>query len=76
VQQKLNLILPGLRVIQVQNQFYEVFYHKLLKEISRDSIRVGIGYDFQLLDLVPHSDFDEPVQFVVTETQLLRCRNV
>ncbi|HJO58415.1 MAG TPA: 5-formyltetrahydrofolate cyclo-ligase [Nitrospinaceae bacterium] len=52
------------------------YYDKLLKEISRDSIRVGIGYDFQLLGLVPHSDFDEPVQFVVTETQLLRCRNV
>lgn len=52
------------------------YYDKLLKEMSRDVIRIGIGYDFQILDSAPHSDLDEPVQFVVTETKTLRCRSV
>ena len=48
------------------------YYDKLLKEMPKNVIRIGIGFDFQILGQVPRSDFDEPVQFLVTETRTLR----
>ena len=52
------------------------YYDKLFKGLSRDVIQVGVGYDFQVLDSVPHSDLDESVHVVITETKTLRCRSV
>ena len=51
-------------------------YDKLFKNISNDVTRVAIGYDFQIIESVPHSDFDESVHFIVTETKTLRCQSI
>ena len=50
-------------------------YDKLFKNISNDVTRVAVGYDFQIIVSVPHSDFDESVHFIVTETKTLRCQS-
>ena len=50
-------------------------YDKLFKNISKDVTRVAVGYDFQIIESVPHSDFDESVHFIVTETKTLRCQS-
>ena len=52
------------------------FPEMMKKELSRDVTRVGVAYDFQVLDLVPHTGLDKSVQFVITETKILRCRNI
>lgn len=46
------------------------FYDATLRK-SPSAIRVGIGYDFQLVSEVPVEDCDEPVDFVITPTQKL-----
>ena len=51
-------------------------YDKLFKSISNDVTRVAVGYDFQIIESVPHSDFDESVHFIVTETKTLRCQSM
>jgi 5-formyltetrahydrofolate cyclo-ligase len=51
-------------------------YDKLFKNISNDVMRVAVGYDFQIIESVPHSDFDESVHFIVTETKTLRCQSM
>ena len=51
-------------------------YDKLFKNISNDVMRVAIGYDFQILESVPCSNFDESVHFIVTETKTLRCQSM
>ena len=51
-------------------------YDKLFKNISNDVTRVAIGYDFQILESVPCSNFDESVHFIVTETKTLRCQSM
>ena len=48
------------------------YYDKLFKKLPKNVSRVGVGYDFQILDFVPHSEFDEPVQYVVTENNTLK----
>lgn len=46
------------------------FYDATLRK-SPLAVRVGIGYDFQLLSEIPVEACDEPVDFVITPTQKL-----
>jgi 5-formyltetrahydrofolate cyclo-ligase len=71
------VIVPGLAFDNVGNRigYGAGFYDKFFKKISSSVIRVAVSYDFQLLNLVPHSDLDEPVHFLITETKALRCLN-
>ena len=39
--------------------------------MSPSAVRVGIGYDFQLISEIPVESCDEPVDFVITPTQKL-----
>ena len=72
------VITPGLAFDVCGNRigYGRGYYDKLFKELSRDVTRVGVAYDFQVLDLVPHTGLDKSVQFVITETKILRCRNI
>ena len=49
------------------------YYDRLLQQIPAQAVRIGIGFDFQVRDSVPQTDFDVPVQIVVTETKSLMC---
>jgi 5-formyltetrahydrofolate cyclo-ligase len=72
------VIAPGLAFDVYGNRmgYGGGYYDKLLKELSKDVVQIGVGYDFQVLDLVPHSELDKSVQFVITETKTLRCQSI
>ncbi|SVD28865.1 uncharacterized protein METZ01_LOCUS381719, partial [marine metagenome] len=72
------VITPGLAFDAFGNRvgFGGGCYDKFFKKINKNVIRVAVGYDFQILNLVPCSDLDETVHFVVTETKTLKCREV
>mgnify|MGYP001269410633 CR=1 FL=1 len=72
------VIAPGLAFDVYGNRigYGGGYYDKLLKELSRDVTQIGIGYDFQVRNLVPHSYLDRSVQFVITETKTLRCQSI
>ncbi|MDE2966633.1 MAG: 5-formyltetrahydrofolate cyclo-ligase [Chloroflexota bacterium] len=36
--------------------------------------RVGLAYEMQLIDSLPHSKHDQPVDLIVTELRVIRCR--
>jgi 5-formyltetrahydrofolate cyclo-ligase len=69
------VVVPGLAFDNIGNRigYGAGFYDKFFKKISSGVTRVAVSYDFQLLNLVPHSDLDEPVHFLITETKALRC---
>ena len=69
------VVVPGLAFDNIGNRigYGAGFYDKFFKKISSGVTRVAVSYDFQLFNLVPHSDLDEPVHFLITETQALRC---
>lgn len=71
------VITPGLAFDTFGNRigYGGGYYDKLLKKLSRGVTRIGVGYDFQVLDSVPHSELDKSVQFVITETKTLKCLN-
>ena len=68
------VITPGLAFDVYGNRigYGSGYYDRLLNKLSRDAIQIGVGYDFQVLDSVPHSDLDKSVQFVITETKTLK----
>jgi 5-formyltetrahydrofolate cyclo-ligase len=72
------VVVPGLAFDSFGNRigYGGGFYDKFFKKITGNVSRVAVGYDFQLFNLVPHSDLDEPVHFLITETKALRCRDV
>ena len=50
--------------------YYDVFFRK-----HTCALRVGYGYDFQVLENVPYTDDDERVERIVTDKRILVCNN-
>ena len=46
------------------------FYDAALRRAPL-AVRVGIGYDFQLVSEIPVEECDEPLDFIITPTQKL-----
>jgi hypothetical protein len=49
----------------LQQNHYDIF----LSHLSTDTVLVGVGYDFQLAEVVPVSRKDKPVNYVITPTE-------
>ena len=64
------VIVPGLAF---DNKGYRVgygggYYDTFLAKIRKDTIKVGISFDLQLIEKCPINQFDIPVDFIVTES--------
>ena len=49
-------------------------YYDAALRASPSALRVGIGYDFQLVSEIPVEECDEPLDYIVTPTQKLATR--
>ena len=49
------------------------YYDKFLKEVLDHVVRVGVAFDFQVLDSIPQTEFDVPVQKILTEKKSIIC---
>lgn len=47
------------------------YYDCLLR--GTRGVRVGVAWDWQVIDEVPHTDRDEPVQWIVTDSRTIAC---
>ncbi len=66
------VIVPG---IVFDRQGYRLgyglgYYDKLLARLT--ATKIGLAYDFQVVDCVPREKHDQPVDLVVTETETIR----
>ena len=43
------------------------FYDRMLKRISKDTLTIGIAYEFQKFDTIPIQSWDMPLDEVITE---------
>jgi 5-formyltetrahydrofolate cyclo-ligase len=48
-------------------------YDRFLAALPREAVTVGLAYSFQLLDWVPEEPFDQRLQYIFTESALLRA---
>ena len=44
------------------------YYDRYLSQIDKDTILVGVGYDFQMIEEVPSGKHDKKMDYVVTPT--------
>lgn len=51
------------------------FYDRTLRALreKKSILAVGVGYDEQRIDAVPHLDYDEPLDWVLTPSGARRC---
>ena len=49
------------------------YYDKFLEEVLDHVVRVGVAFDFQVLDSIPQTAFDVPVQKILTEKNSIIC---
>lgn len=49
------------------------YYDKFLKKVPK-TIKIGLAFDFQVVDKIPREMHDVPVDMVVTEKGVVECR--
>ena len=69
------IIVPALAVDRKGNRlgFGAGFYDRFLHDVNLPT--VALAYDFLVLNDVPSETTDVPVSFIVTEQEIIKCRN-
>jgi len=49
------------------------YYDKFLKKVPK-AVKIGLCFDFQVVDKVPREEHDVAVDFIVTEERVIECR--
>ena len=70
------VIVPGLAFDRLGRRlgYGAGFYDRWLRRVRPDTMRVGIGFSFQVVDRVPAGGSDERVDVVVTDREVIRVR--
>ena len=42
------------------------FYDRFLNDLSKETPTIGLAFDFQVIDDIPHEEHDVPVDYVIT----------
>ena len=49
------------------------YYDKFLKKVPK-AIKIGLAFDFQVVDKIPREMHDVPVDMIVTEKRVMECK--
>ncbi len=68
------VIVPGVVFDEKRNRigFGAGFYDRFLRNVRNDCVKVGLAYEFQVVDDVPVNDFDIPMDIIITEKRIIR----
>ncbi len=52
------------------------YYDRTLRDLRsrRSVVALGLAFDEQVVDAVPHLDYDEPLDWILTPSRVLSCR--
>lgn len=50
------------------------YYDRFLRHMHMESGKIGLAFDLQVIDRVPHQPHDQPVDLVITESGVITCR--
>ncbi|QXM05333.1 5-formyltetrahydrofolate cyclo-ligase [Crassaminicella indica] len=50
------------------------YYDRFLDKLSTNVPAIALAFDFQIVDKIPNDAFDYPVDYIITETQLIQCK--
>ena len=68
------IIVPGLAFDRRGGRmgFGAGYYDRLL--IKTNAVKIGLCYDFQLMDSVPSEEHDVPMDYIITEKEIVEIR--
>jgi 5-formyltetrahydrofolate cyclo-ligase len=70
------IIIPGIAFDEFGNRIgHGMGYYDRLLIYSKNSIHIGLAFEFQLLNKLPVDDYDMGVDAIITEKRLIYCRN-
>ncbi|MGE5631427.1 MAG: 5-formyltetrahydrofolate cyclo-ligase [Caulobacteraceae bacterium] len=72
----LDLILvPGVAFDKSGNRlgFGAGYYDRFMSRLGSGVKKVALAYSFQLVDQVPSGEYDVPLDFIVTEKEIINC---
>ena len=49
------------------------YYDKLLTKVPK-AVKIGLAFDFQIVDKLPREQYDVPVDLIVTDERVIECR--
>lgn len=49
------------------------YYDRLLQKVTAP--RIGLAYDFQVVDTIPADPHDQKVDYIITESRSIKCKN-
>jgi 5-formyltetrahydrofolate cyclo-ligase len=69
------VLVPGLAFDRKGGRigFGAGYYDRFLTEVADRVVRVGVAFDFQVLESVPQTELDVPVQKILTENETIVC---
>jgi 5-formyltetrahydrofolate cyclo-ligase len=50
------------------------YYDRYLSRLGPHATRIGVGFDVQVVEAVPHGELDQRLDFVVTDRETIDCR--
>jgi 5-formyltetrahydrofolate cyclo-ligase len=50
------------------------YYDRFLAKVPK-AVKIGLAFDFQIVDKIPKEAHDVPVDFIVTEKKVINCRH-
>lgn len=67
------IIVPGLAFDVFKNRlgYGGGFYDRFLENTGLDCLKVGIAYDFQIIDKVPVEEYDKKMNNIITENRII-----
>jgi len=67
------IIVPGVVFDKHCNRigFGAGYYDRFLSEKAKNTITIGIAYDYQIIDEVPVGIYDVPLNFIVTQDRII-----
>jgi len=49
------------------------YFDRFLPKLRSDCLKIAFAYDFQILDCLPRTEFDIPVEIIITESSVHYC---
>lgn len=68
-------IVPGVVFDRIGNRigYGAGYYDKFFSSLKNDICKVGICYSFQVMDSITVSPYDVPVDYLITEKEIIKC---
>ena len=75
--EKLDLIVvPGLVFFKDGHRigYGYGYYDKFLKTLKKKPVKIGLAFDFQIAEKIPHEEHDVPMDVIITEKRIINYK--